>query len=69
MIDFLHFLLTAIGTISVICGITFGLTFAWCSLSEAAERKRKATESVLALLEKIEANTAKAEITPDSDPA
>lgn len=69
MIEFLDIVISGLGISSIVIGISLGIMFAWCSFSEAAERKRKATESVLALLEKIEANTAKAETTPDSDPA
>lgn len=69
MIDFLDIVISCIGISFIVIGISLGIMFAWCSFNEAAERKRKDTKHLLALLEKIEANTAKAEITPDSDPA
>ena len=67
MIDFLQFIAAGIGMMAVFVGISYGIAFCWTALSEAAERKRKDTQRVLKLLEKIEANTAKAESTPSTD--
>jgi len=69
MIDFLQCLFAGIGTVAAFLAISYGVVSGWTALSEAAERKRKDTQRVLKLLEKIEANTAKTESTPTPDRA
>lgn len=69
MIDFLQCILAGIGMTAAFFAISYGVVSGWTALSEAAERKRKDTQRVLKLLEKIEANTAKAESTPSTDRA
>ena len=69
MSDFLQFFAAGIGMVTVFAAISYGVALGWTALSEAAERKRKDTQRVLKLLEKIEANTAKTETTPSTDRA
>lgn len=69
MIDFLQFFLAGIGMVAAFLAISYGVVSGWTALSEAAERKRKDTQRVLKLLEKIEANTAKTDTTTATDPS
>lgn len=69
MIDFLQCFFAAIGTVAAFLAISYGIVSAWTAFSESAERKRKDTQRALKLLESIEANTARSETTPNSDPA
>jgi|GEM_PF-1909880 len=69
MFDFIQFIAAGIGMTAVIFGIAYGIVYAWTNVSESAERKRKDTQRVIKILEKIEANTARPETTANSDPA
>jgi hypothetical protein len=69
MIDFFQCLFAGIGTVAAFLAISYGVVSGWTALSEASARKQKDTQRVLKLLEKIEANTAKPESTPSTDPS